>query len=477
MQEERDPGLQQSNNSSSNRRGYGILPKGYKGGDFIAFKEGFENICRVNRWEEDIKVGHLIWCYQQGPAEIIISSRPGHTWSYDELMQAGLEMFGNSIGESEMRLELKKIKREKGESLPDLVRRIIKITRQAVEMSETKRFEEERIAFMNAIEDNRPLYYYLDRHMGSCNTISKMLSIAMKYTNQEGASDEWVLGLMDKAFAERGLPKSETSTNSTTTQNKSASKSAESEKLDQMHAYLFGDRNKPTSWEDGYKQVTERLNEDLLIRKTQHTDQKVAAQRQADAIESLRRGVEEMKQIQMEMANKPYPAPYVRPPRPQNNWTPQTGSGYQNSYPNYNNQGYQQPYSQGWGNNQGFRAPRPRFPNHAQGFRPRRPYGNGNNQNQGFRGPRPNMNNSRLPRPRFNAYEQDMFDYNSYDPQQELYHYDDYGNEISDYYAYDYGSENVYEFAAPAVDNSASNSTVAPQTAATPASTSGSTQE
>jgi hypothetical protein len=473
MQEERDPALQQSGYSASNRKSYGILPKGFKGGDFIAFKEGFENICRVNKWEDDIKVGHLIWCYQQGPAEIIISSRPGHSWNYEELMQAGLEMFGNSIGESEMRLELKKIKREKGESLPDLVRRIIKVTRQAVEMNESKRFEEERIAFMNAIDDNRPLYYYLDRHIGSCNTISKLLSIAMKYTNQEGASDEWVLGLMDKAFEARGMSKTETSTSSTTPLNKSASNTSEKEKLDQMHAYIFGDRNKPVSWEDGYKQVTDRLNEDLLIRKTQHTDQKVAAQRQADAIESLRRGIEEMKQIQMEMANKPYPSTFPRPPRPQNNWSNQTGAGYQNQYPNYNNQGYSQPYSNGWGN-QGFRAPRPRFPNHAQGFRPRRPYGNGNNQNMGFRGPRPNANTSRLPRPRFNAYEPEAFDYNAYDPQHELYYHDDYNYE-TDFYSYDYGLENTY--ATPSSDNSAYNGAEAQQIAATPAPTSASTQK
>jgi hypothetical protein len=208
MHDARDRVSQQSTSSATGRRGYGILPKGFKGGDFISFKEGFENICRINKWDDELKVGHLIWCYQQGPAEIIISSRPGHEWSYEDLMTAGVEMFGNSIGMSEMRLELKKIKREKGESLPDLVRRIIKVTRQAMEMSETKRFEEERIAFMNAIEDNRPLYYHLDRHQATCKSLSHMLSVAMKYCNQEGASDEWVLSLMDKEFTDRGQPKS-----------------------------------------------------------------------------------------------------------------------------------------------------------------------------------------------------------------------------------------------------------------------------
>jgi hypothetical protein len=468
MQEERDPALQQSGSSSNHRRGYGILPKGFKGGDFIAFKEGFENICRINKWDDDIKVGHLIWCFQQGPAEIIISSRPGHKWDYEDLMQSGMEMFGNSIGESEMRLELKNIKRQKGESLPDLVRRIIKVTRQAVEMSESKRFEEERIAFMNAIEDNRPLYYHLDKHMGDCKTISKMLSIAMKYTNQEGASDEWVLSLMDKEFTKRGISDTAAST-ANTSSIKSDSNSSEKQKLDQMHAYMFGDRNKPNSWEEGYKQVTERLNEDLLVRKTQHTDAKVAAQRQAEAIESLRRGIEEMKQIQMDQASKPYPTAYARPPRPQMNWQSQTSSGYQNSYQNYGNSGYQPQYSQGWNNNQGFRAPRPRFPNHSQGFRPRRPFGNAQNQSQGYRGPRPNNNNSRLPRPRFNLYEQEPFDSYTYDQQQEYYYYDEFGTATSDYSSYDYGQDAGYEIAAPVVDTSASNPQQTQMSTSTPA--------
>jgi hypothetical protein len=212
-----------------------------------------------------------------------------------------------------------------------------------------------------------------------------------------------------------------------------------------MNAYLFNDRNRPTSWQEGYDKITERLNEDLLFRKTQHLDQKVAAQRQTEAIEALKRGFDEQRAIYSDLANKPYQTSFQRPDRPQGQWQGNSG------YPTYQNQGWgnsqRQPWVSNtpyWPNSQPrFRAPQPRFPNHAQGFRPRRPSGL---PRPNFGGQRPNF---RQPRPRFNNYNEqypletyeyaEAYDYNGDDS---FYNYPDpsYDTGLDYGYGYDQGA-------------------------------------
>ena len=425
--------------TSDNRRNiHTILPKPYKSGDFIAFKEGFEQISRINEWDDKTKTGQLVWCLQQGPADIIVSSRPGHNWVYEELMQAGVEMFGCAISESKMRLELKQIKRKKDESLPELTRRIINVSKRAFHMSEYRRFEEERTAFMNAVEDNRPLYYYLDRNQSSVTTLSGLLSLAMKYCNNEGASDDWVLSLLEKELESRGLAKKESDDKVTPQQNKTSSKD---EKTDAMNAFMFGDRHKPSTWQDGYKLITDRLNEDLSFRKQQHLDSKVAAQRQAEALEQLKRSVEESKRIYQEQAAKPYQygAPQ-RGPRPQNHgWT----SGYQPRQFRPRHQGHQtqhRPYNHGQSNRGQHNSKPwhgPRHQGHGQGHRPPR-----------------HQSSMHCYQEEYPTYWGAEEDYYGYDEQQ--------------YYCYEACCYNEYSYDAPAPDNTSNNGGEVQTSATTP---------
>ena len=257
LQNTRESGIAyNTRRSGAGGRGYNIFPKPYKGGDFLAFKETFEALSRVNQWDPIKKVGHLMWCYQEGPANIIVSSRPNHDWTADELMQAGLEMFGNSISESQMRIKLKKIKRKSDETYSELLRRIIDVNKQAGGLTEQRRFNEERIAFMNAVEDNRPLYFHLDRKRGNTlHSMSQLLSVAMKFTNNEGASDDWVRDLLTAELEKRGIESKKTETTATTTsslQNESISK-----KDDKVNAFRFptGKDWMPKTWEHGYQQI------------------------------------------------------------------------------------------------------------------------------------------------------------------------------------------------------------------------------
>ena len=414
-------------NTANNRKNFHtILPKPYKSGDFIAFKEGFEQLSRINDWDDQTKTGQLVWCLQQGPAEIIVSSRPGHIWNYDELMQAGAEMFGCAISESKMRLELKQIKRKKDESLPDLTRRIINVSKRAFHMPEYRRFEEERTAFMNAVEDNRPLYYYLDRHQSTVTTLSGLLSLAMKYCNNEGASDDWVLSLVEKELESRGLAKKENDDKSASESINTSCKGKQDDKQDKINAFMFGDRHKPRSWEDGYKLITDRLNEDLSFRKQQHLDNKVAAQRQADMLEALKRTIENSKQAYVQQASKPYSyGPPQRGPRPNNHgWN----QGYQPRPSRPRHQGNQTQHRQPYGG-------QPHRGNNNRQWQPR-------HQGQGYRPPRHQSS--------VNHYQEE------YPEQWGAEDY--YGYEDEQYYCYEACCAGDYSYDAPVSDNTSCKS-------------------
>ena len=305
LQNTRESGIAyNTRRSGAGGRGYNILPKPYKGGDFLAFKETFEALSRVNQWDPITKVGHLMWCYQEGPANIIVSSRPNHDWTADELMQAGLEMFGNSISESQMRIKLKKIKRKPDETYSELLRRIIDVSKQAGGLSEQRRFNEERIAFMNAVEDNRPLYFHLDRKREEIHSMSQLLSVAMKFTNNEGASDDWVRDLLTAELEKRGIESKKTETTATTTsslQNESISK-----KDEQVNAFRFptGKDWMPKTWEHGYQQIIQRLNEDLSVRQQKELDERAEKQRTADNLEQIKKAILETAKAAKEEAVK-----------------------------------------------------------------------------------------------------------------------------------------------------------------------------
>ena len=114
---------------AANKRGYTIYPKPFNGEDFLAFKSMYENLIITNTWNRKTATGHLVYCFSQGPAQVILASRPGHVWTYEELMHEGLQMFGATISEAQMRMQLRKVTRKPDETLPKLVQRIMAVTK------------------------------------------------------------------------------------------------------------------------------------------------------------------------------------------------------------------------------------------------------------------------------------------------------------------------------------------------------------
>ena len=58
---------------------------------------------------------------------------------------------------------------------------------------------------MEAIADNRPLYFFVNRAKVTVMRIAQMLQLAMNYSNEEGASDKWVNELVHKELEKQGI--------------------------------------------------------------------------------------------------------------------------------------------------------------------------------------------------------------------------------------------------------------------------------
>ena len=337
-QDLRDRGILVNRNSASRRRGYTIYPKPFTGEDFLAFHATFENLIKINEWDYKTATGHLVYCFSQGPAQVILASRPNYKWQYDELMNEGMQMFGQTISEAQMRMQLRKISRKPDETLPKLVTRIMAITKRAVSVPEAIRGGAECEAFLSAISDNRPLYFYINRTKDEGMRIAKMLKIAMEYVNEEGASDDWVNELVQKELAKQGIKlKTENSTDKSTSSVNSDCKPAESTGV---NAFAFNERNKPKDWEEGYQQIARRLNEDLNLKNQENVDRKIQNQKFIDALESVQKNLKEQADNLREM-NKHQNNHF-------NQWSGNSG-GFQgnNNYQGGSNQGFRRPWNNG----------------------------------------------------------------------------------------------------------------------------------
>ena len=134
----------------------------------------YKNLIITNTWDRKTATGHLVW-------------------TYEELMHGGLQMFGATISEAQMRMQLRKVTRKPDETLPKLVQRMMAVTKRAVTVPEETRSGAECQTFLEAIADNRPLYFFVNR------------AKAMNYSNEEGASDEWVNELVHKELEKQGI--------------------------------------------------------------------------------------------------------------------------------------------------------------------------------------------------------------------------------------------------------------------------------
>ena len=291
-QELRDRGIAQHRHSSNaaNARGYTIYPKPFNGEDFLAFKSMYENLIAANEWTKATATGHLIYCFSQGPAQVILASRPGHQWTYEELMTEGLQMFGQTISEAQMRMQLRKVQRKPDESLPKLVQRIMAVSKRAVTISENARSAAECETFIEAIADNRPLYFHVNKYKGPFMRISEILTLAMNYSNEEGASDEWVNELVQKALKQQGIEVKPTTDSSSTVP---TSGKPEDGKTASVNAISFNEKNKAKDWQEGYQQITKRLNEDLNLKQQENVDRKIQNQKFLDTLEKLQGNLKE----------------------------------------------------------------------------------------------------------------------------------------------------------------------------------------
>ena len=72
--------------------------------------------------------------------------------------------------------------------------------------------------------------------------IAQMLQIAMNYSNEEGASDEWINELVHKELEKQGITikSDKTSVNKTT----SVNNDCKPEDVASVNAFQFNDRNK-----------------------------------------------------------------------------------------------------------------------------------------------------------------------------------------------------------------------------------------
>ena len=226
-------------------------------------------------------------------------------------------MFGATISEAQMRMQLRKVTRKPDETLPKLVQRIMAVTKRAVTVPEETRSGAECQTFLEAIADNRPLYFFVNRAKVTGMRIAQMLQLAMNYSNEEGASDEWVNELVHKELEKQGITiKSEkTSVNKTSTVNNDC----KPEDAASVNAFQFTDRNKAKSWEEGYNQITKRLNEDLSIKQQETVDRKIQNNKFMEALESLQKTLKE----QAEGLNRIYTP---NPPYQSNNYQ---GNNYQ----------------------------------------------------------------------------------------------------------------------------------------------------
>jgi len=164
------------------------LPKvpEFNGLNFEGFMYKFDAQCKQLGWDDTTAVFNL----QQsmtGKAMSVLLSNNGQQWTLSELRAALLARYGINKSATTVMNEMSVARREPTETLQDFADRIVDMSLKA-EISDARRANLTRAAFVQGLRENTELQHYIERHDRDKTSLQRAVSVAFKYERQHGVS-------------------------------------------------------------------------------------------------------------------------------------------------------------------------------------------------------------------------------------------------------------------------------------------------